>query len=300
MQSKRWCFTTNNYTEDHLLHLRLLAESVTYLVFGREIAPTTGTPHLQGFCVFPTNQRLHAVRLHFPGSHLSPTVATSQVAAAYCKKDNDFEEFGQVPGPVGKTTKFHAFRDWVLAQPSKPTDAQVAMEWPDIAFHRAYQPFIDNIYPVVVPVLGEYRPYQQSLANILLGDPDDRKIHFIVDTVGNTGKTWFTKKFSYLYPDSVQRLGVGRIEDLSFAIDERKRVFLFDIPRSRAEFFQYTIVEGLKDGFIFSTKYMSRVKQMAHACHVVVFMNEPPNMTALSMDRYKVIHWVSLPSTAAH
>lgn len=33
-QSTRWCFTINNYTNDHVLHLRQLAPSVSYLIFG--------------------------------------------------------------------------------------------------------------------------------------------------------------------------------------------------------------------------------------------------------------------------
>jgi len=154
--------------------------------------------------------------------------------------------------------------------------------------------FVDLVFPATIVDLGPFRPHQQTLSDRLDLPPCDRKIIFVVDSVGNTGKTWFIKKFMSLNPTSVQQLSVGKRDDIAYAIDESKRVFFFDLPRSSAEFLQYTVLEQLKDGRIMSNKYQSRLKQLDGPVHVVVFMNERPNMSALSQDRYEIINWLNL------
>jgi len=294
MQSKRWVFTLNNYVVSDIDRIQELAATSQYLVYGKEISSTL-THHLQGFIIFKSNHRLQTVkRLISPRGHYEVARGSNLEASTYCKKDNDFFEHGVLPGPVGKTNKYDQFRDWVLAQPCKPTAAQVALEWPSmwITSGRTMQ-YVDLIYPVTYDVSGDYRPYQQRLHDILIEQPNERKIIFIIDTVGNTGKSWFTKKFSSLN-DSTQQLCVGKADDTAFAIDESKRIFFFDIPRSRSQYLQYSILEGLKDGKIMSNKYESRMKILLNIPHVVCFMNERPDMNALSADRYHIINWVSI------
>jgi len=52
--AKRWCFTWNNYPDSWKSDLDNLKSC--YLIVGEEIAPTTGTPHLQGYCEFPSTK----------------------------------------------------------------------------------------------------------------------------------------------------------------------------------------------------------------------------------------------------
>ena len=291
-QSKRWCFTLNTPTPEELISLRSRAEQVTYLVLGHEVAPTTGRSHIQGFVVFRSNHRKNTLIETFNRrAHYEVARGTSKQASDYCKKEGDFEEFGQIPGPVGRTNIYEQFRDWILEQPTKPTEYDVAMRWTSI-FARSQQAMriVDVIYPYNREVVGDYRPHQQRLHDLLIEDPDDRKIYFIIDGVGNTGKSWFIRKFLTQH-SSTQHLSVGRIEDLNYAIDPSKRVFLFDIPRTRLQFLQYSVLEGLKDGAVMSTKYFSQMKRLDGPAHVVVFTNEEPDMAALSIDRYKIIRW---------
>lgn len=45
-RSRGWCFTWNNYPPNY----RLLLDAINcrYIIAGQELAPNTGTPHLQG------------------------------------------------------------------------------------------------------------------------------------------------------------------------------------------------------------------------------------------------------------
>lgn len=50
-QHQAFCFTHNNYTQDDVDYYKEQFDKgyFRYMVFGEEIAPSTGTPHLQGF-----------------------------------------------------------------------------------------------------------------------------------------------------------------------------------------------------------------------------------------------------------
>lgn len=292
MRVSRYCFTLNNFDNDDQARLRALGASVKYLVFGRETG-TSGTPHLQGFVVFNTSTRFaSAKRAIGQRAHLEAARGTNAQASDYCKKDGDFEEFGSLPAPQGTTNRFADFKQWVLEQPTKPSAALVAEEHPSIFLqYGRVMEWIDLIYPVIEEDPGEYRPYQQHLADLLSSDPDSRKIIFVVDPVGNTGKSWFVSKWFSENSDISQQLCVGKRDDIAHVVDESKRVFLFDIPRSQSEFLQYSILEKLKDRYVFSPKYNSRMKRLDHRPHVVVFMNEEPDRNKLSTDRYHVIRW---------
>lgn len=295
LQSKRWCFTINNPTPEDYAKLNGSVDLCTYLVFADEVGDN-GTPHIQGFVVFKSNKGLTAVRRLYPRGHFEIARGTNQQASDYATKDGtNVVEHGQIPGPAGRTNRYDEFRDWVLAQPSKPNAASVALHFPSIFLNSGrVQAFIDAIYPTPPPEITDYRPYQSILADILNGGPDSRKIYFVVDPHGNSGKSWFAHRYFLSRPDDVQILSAGRRDDLAFAIDERKRVFLFDLPRSTSEFLQYSILEQLKNGLVFSSKYESRMK-LVPPSHVVVFMNEYPDMTKLSADRYEVLVWYHNP-----
>lgn len=292
-QSKRWCFTINNYVQLNEDSLQLLGPTCDYLVYGREVG-ASGTPHLQGFVIFHTNHRFNAVQAIFPtGAHLEKTGGPSHLAAAYCKKDHDFVEFGLCPAVQGKTSRYDQFRDWVVSHGSRPTMAEVAQEFPSIFMQSGrVQLFIDLVWPNIRVIEGEYRPYQQLLANELSGAfADPRKIIFVVDPQGNSGKSWFVDRFFDANTDSTQIFSGGNHADLAYALDERRSIFLFDLPRCSSEYVPYKFLEQLKDRRVLSTKYESRMKWLTRFPHVAVFTNEYPDMTKLSADRYEIVVW---------
>ncbi len=94
-KSKHWCFTINNYTSDDIP----VSDQIQYIILGKEICPTTGTPHYQGYVCFKTQLRLTQVSKIMPRAccAIKYKDSTPQQSADYCKKDGDYEEHGTLP-----------------------------------------------------------------------------------------------------------------------------------------------------------------------------------------------------------
>lgn len=95
MKSRNFVFTWNNYTEADEAYLRSL-EGVRYCCYGREYAPTTGTPHLQGYLSFWSPRSFDATVKLLRANHVE-VAKTTEEAIAYCKKIPDWVEWGDVP-----------------------------------------------------------------------------------------------------------------------------------------------------------------------------------------------------------
>lgn len=291
--AKRWCFTLNNYSaqeEQHVADAFSLG-GIDYLVAGREVGDS-GTRHLQGYVCFESRRGITQVkailgaRLHLEVARGSPAQASD-----YCKKDGDFMEFGTCPGPQGRRTDWDAFKEWVVSLGRVPTDREIARDFPSLyARYEAKCRFIASAAlpdPELLSGAPVLREWQVVLHDALVPEcTDDRSILFYVDKDGNTGKSWFCRYMLEKYATRTQLLGVGRVTDIAYMVDEEKDIFLIDCERSASEFLQYRVLEQMKNRMVVSTKYNGRMKVLRKIPHVVVFMNEDPNMEALSADRY--------------
>lgn len=95
-KSRKFNFTLNNYTDEHIAALGDL--QARYLCYGKELAPSTGTRHLQGFVYFANPRSFASVCALLPrGVHLDISNGTPQQNKAYCEKDGDFHEQGELP-----------------------------------------------------------------------------------------------------------------------------------------------------------------------------------------------------------
>lgn len=111
-----WAITVNNYTPEDFDMIRDLyhKKKASYLVIGQEIAPTTGTPHLQGYVYFPNAKSFDAVLKMCPrGTHLGARYSTPQKASEYCKKIPGYEEYGTLPQRQGQRNDLAEVRDMV-------------------------------------------------------------------------------------------------------------------------------------------------------------------------------------------
>lgn len=291
VKAKHWCFTMNNYTPADLDRLSIPLAGVDYLVFGKEVG-ASGTPHLQGTVCFQSRKRMNQVQDLIGQAHFTVTRFLHQ-SIDYCKKDNDFIEVGditkvKVKEPKGQRNDLEDFKNSV--KEGIVDMKQLREMHSDVcARHRHFvemyvQDQTSNFKVAVHPL----RPWQGELYNKLRLPPDERKIFFVVDRVGNQGKSWFSRYYCDLHDDA-QILAPGKKADMAFMVRENVRVFFLDCPRSKqGEFIQYDFLEELKNGYVFSSKYESRCKKF-RTPHIVVCMNEHPCMEKLSADRYNII-----------
>lgn len=288
-RAKNWCFTLNNYSQADLDRLASPLANVEYLIFGKEVG-ASGTPHLQGTICFTKRMRLSQVKEVVGQAHFSITRHLSH-SIDYCKKESDFHEFG-IPPPdrghgQGRRDDLEAFKESVK---SGVRDLKVLRELHSIvcARHpRFVDSYLEDNKPAHSVVAYPLRPWQETLNQKLIHAPDARKIIFIVDITGNSGKSWFARYYCDLHSNA-QIIVPGKKADMAYVAREDSRVFFFDCPRSKqGDFIQYDFLEELKNGYFFSPKYESKIKKLATP-HVVVLMNERPADDKLSRDRYDV------------
>lgn len=327
VQFRNQVFTVNNYTEEDLTALQKFAQDkCKYLVYGKEIAPTTGTPHLQCAAVFnsqlasktldkmcPTHPANRAKIIALTGSHN---------AFDYCKKgiqskeewtkdgkdglhhgdEADYWEHGEQPDP-GKRTDLQITRDRIL---ELDTFHEIVND-PDphlqgaLCRHPHYVKMIHNHRPRKPKPLPDLRPWQAALLDRVQQPPDDRTIMWFYDPVGQAGKSTIAKILCSNYGGIM--LG-GKHTDMFHAYDGEK-IVVVNLPRSsmnvdsqdNAKFFcPYGAIEAIKDGHFFSGKYESRHYIRDYNVHIIVFSNHLPENDKWTSDRLSIIH-LSEPPT---
>lgn len=144
VRSRDWCFTLNNYTEDEVSKINEMEIICAYLVYGKEVGES-GTPHLQGYIYFANAKTFSKMKKIFPDrTHLEKTMGTPSQASEYCKKDNDYVEFGTLPDKQGKRTDLIEIKDQIVQ--GKDVE-EIMMENPKL-YHQYGRTF-DKIQDVV-------------------------------------------------------------------------------------------------------------------------------------------------------
>lgn len=92
-KAKRWVFTLNNPAEADTIDPSL----VEYAIIGREVAPTTNTPHLQGFACFVKRMTLSQLSKLLPRAHWAVARGSVDDNIRYCSKEGQFNEIGKRP-----------------------------------------------------------------------------------------------------------------------------------------------------------------------------------------------------------
>lgn len=108
--SRRYCFTVNNPSDEDCECVYDLSthKHHKYLIVGTEKGEE-GTPHLQCYVVFSSKVTFSAMKKLLPRAHIEVAKGTSEQNRDYCKKDGDFEEFGDCPSEGGKQVQV---ADW--------------------------------------------------------------------------------------------------------------------------------------------------------------------------------------------
>ena len=292
MSARRYCFTLNNWEPLDETRISALADNCKYLVYGRETGDS-GTPHLQGFVIFNNSVSFTAAKSRLGDAcHIERARGTSEQAAAYCKKDGDFVEFGELTLQPGKRSDWDAYKEWVVERGVVPSKVEIVREWPSLwaRYRKACIEYAEALCPP--PALTDTEPrlgWQTRVSGIMAAPPIDRQIVFVVDKEGNSGKSWMCRYALTKWPEKTQVMRIGKRDDMAHVVDIDKTLFLVDVPREQMMYLQYSVLESLKDRMIFSPKYESALKILREVPTVIVFSNEEPDYEKLTSDRYKVI-----------
>lgn len=125
-RTRDWCLTLNNPTEDDELEVYGLeqgsAGTTKYGIVGIEVG-ANGTTHFQGFIQWVNTKSLDQVRELFGGrGHWEPRRGTPRQAAEYCRKDNNYHEWGTCGLTQSEATKASNQERWELAKAGRFED----------------------------------------------------------------------------------------------------------------------------------------------------------------------------------
>jgi len=293
--AKQWSFTWNNYDDDSKTTIQSIYDEskATYIVYQEEIAPTTGTPHLQGFIALAKKQRRNQVRNLLPGCHLEKiTRGTAERMIAYCKKDDSRKpntepvEMGDPP-VAGKRNDLESFKTAVKEGTSWEDlmDSQSDVIARYMTFCRSYH---TKFYPLPEPNRATFQHMNwHDTVNQFIETPNDRQVLCIIDPRGGLGKSRLADHLESTNP-KVQILKPCKDADMAHVLNCEKSIFIIDCPRSRGKIdIPFNVIESIKDSRIMSGKYDSSVKLINKDNRVIIFTNTPPDPTKLSADRWK-------------
>ena len=301
-RARNWCFTLNNPSIHEILKLEQLYDDhgesagVRYLIFQQETGQE-GTPHVQGFISLEKQKRIKQLKtLVGDRAHLEMARGTPQQNIDYCSKtetavEGTLRQYGEPPPPQRKRSDLEDFKAAVLGGERDVKRLRLDHSKVFANSTRFALDFIADHAPEIEVEDHEFFPWQQEVIEYLRQPANDREILFVVDPKGGKGKTWFAKKFTQQNPDDVQYMEPGKKADMAYMLNPNIKCLFLNISRSfdeDARKYLYSFLESVKDGMVFSPKYESRMKLLGKV-HVVVMMNEMPDKTKLSSDRY-VIH----------
>lgn len=298
---KQYFYTFCNYTEETREKLiKYLEEHAKHHVCGREIAPTTGMPHLQGVFALRKKQRWNCIknRLHaaIGNQNLSLQVTRNYKAATkYCKKEGDFYEHG-TPPPKGGGHSLDPFK--AAVETGNFTTVELRKKFSGcFAQYRTF--CIDYIAdcapkPAAHSLPGPFRPFQRALKEYIDGPINRREILFVVDKVGNNGKSTFA--MHCIDNDPMERtdmVEMGKKDNMfydfsAFEPSQYPNVLFVDCERADAHLMQYGTLVKIKEGRFISHKFQNKRIRYSPP-HMIVLMNEHPNYAELSLDRIRVM-----------
>lgn len=292
------------YSGDLMIHPKL-----KYYIIQGELTKDN-RQHLQIYAQFNDNIRPSAIKKIFQDNtlHIQPiTYGTVKHCRRYCT--NEYIDSQGNPKAIFKSHK--EFGD--INQQGKRSDIEDAVDrikggekvdemlMTDTKFARLYCQYFRSFKHIESLVKTtnakkkiidkhintQWRPWQQDTLEILNKPVDDRKIHWIYDTKGNTGKTTLAK-YICSTQDAFYITG-GTKNDILHAYTGQPVVIL-DLARDFQERdYIYEVMELLKNGCYLSTKYESMMK-LSEIPHIIVFSNFPPvnNGQHLSIDRLQI------------
>ena len=251
--AKHHIVTIFNYTPEEIKFLCSKNEELcenTVLedwIFEKELCPTTNKPHLQCAFKFYDKKRIN----QYYGKQFEGKWSV-RVMAKHAKWEDQL---------------------WYCSKDARD------LQDDSLLFSRSYK------VPVQLKILKEEQLYswQKSFIEKTFEPVDDRTINILIDPKTCNGKTqimkYCAKKYKYIFFEEAEKADIAfsLVSKKKKGIDlNRKQTFIFDIAKGQTKKLDISILEKLKDGAIFSSKYECD-ELLYNSPHIWVFCNEKPN-----------------------
>ncbi len=300
-RGRAFVITINNYSEEMKESLMDLP-IIDYGVLGAEIGEN-GTCHLQGYLQLNQQQTVTALQKKLVAAGIRSWIAiargTPEQNFTYCSKDHEITEWGTMK-ESGKRTDLDEIYKLIEAGKS---EEEILAAFPK-QWYRYYKAFAkhnsmrrDRIFLAKLKLemeLVNLRQWQKDVVSRLLAQ-NNRKVLWVVDIAGNTGKS-FLAKWLFAKHDAFEIVS-GKTGDIAYAY-KGQNIVVFDLSRQKEEYMNYGVIENFKNGKIFSPKFESKNMRF-EPCKVVVFANWEPNYEKLSKDKWDMFVMGSVPSNVA-
>lgn len=278
VRSRSWSLTLNNYTSDDLTQLTQNKLGFSACKWQPEKGLEKGTPHIQGYIEFP-NPRYRSSLVKFFSGRANWLPCKDKIALiAYCSKEEtrDTEVFEKLKKQGIKFEFGLTAEEKELVkkkQEKKPTK----------------KPIVDKLATIEL-----YAWQKRIIEETKIWPADDRKITWVVDTVGNSGKTSLARHLVLTRPLNVYYVSMGKNTDILYGVTEFVKskhtdleLVIFDVPRCVEGHISYNAIEQIKNGIWFSSKYEGGT-QVINPPHIVIFANFFPDTDKLSEDRWDI------------
>lgn len=263
--------------------------AAVFIVIGKEVAPETGTLHLQGYIRWKNPRTWQKIKDISPGAHVETARGNAQANYNYCSKEGHWYTCGLLQASGKRTDLDTMFRLCNEGKSDQEIVEACGAKW---ALHR------ERIRSLVESIISEQQKTERALlfakANLYawqtkavekIESQSDRKILFIVGEMGNEGKSYFA---DYLVSTkNALKLTTTKRVECAF-LYTYEPIVVFDMVRHDQDFINYGTMEMFKGSTFISTKYKCKVKY-TNSCKVIVVMNQSPDLTKLSSDRYDVM-----------
>ena len=274
------------------------------LTYQGEVTPDTNRQHIQMFAEFKEKQSLKSIKKIFKNDtiHITAQIYGDLPACReYCTADskkpkivfNESKVYGTIK-KAGTRTDLKSVLDKMHEgiSPLEQATNDEATAKLYIQYHRGLEninEYIQNKHQKerIIEELKtiKLRQFQTDIHTLIQNKPDDRKIHWYYESIGNTGKSHITKYLTANY--NAIMFNTGKQGDILHSYNNQP-IVIFDLPRTLEQNESiYTTMEVLKNGHYFSPKYNSK-SVLTEIPHIIVFSNFLPDITKLSPDRWNI------------
>lgn len=276
-------------------------KTLKYLVAGKEFAPSTGTRHLQGYLEYFNCRSFQGTTRHlysiFGGNcHLEVAHSSLNENYMYCtKEDKDPYVF---KGTKKDSTKTEKADIGEMAEVAAKEGTEACKEAYGMEYYVQKQA-VDKTANALRSGMALKKMREdfenatlkkwQHVVIKLVEMQGNREILFVIDEIGNQGKTWLTQYMTIVQEG--QCFDSTNKKDVAYALNPEKSTFIFDITRATEPKMSLQVLESIKNGIVFSGKYESGTKIVSNA-KVIVMANSfnEVHEAQLSVDRFMILH----------